>query len=224
MCSGRIAASPAGDWAQASATGQRARRRHHRLYVLGLLEARQDLSINKRSWDNISSRVLIDMEQMNRPLPPLFHLPSSPLPARLPFPPPLLLSSLLLFLFFFLFSFLFSTPSSLRASKSARHSVMHLTADHLVTGPSFTSPAKPSPAKPSACEVLGEGSMYPRPAASAQISGFSGARFKGYYVLEDAVKRRHHACANNLIGPPASAPLTPLLRLRLRALSTAALP
>ncbi|RDB15029.1 hypothetical protein Hypma_005476 [Hypsizygus marmoreus] len=157
---------------------------------------------------------------------------------------------------------------------------MHLTADHLVTGPSFTSPAKPSPAKPSPARSLGKAQctqgpsppvknetddeeddvlpdlghlsindafahaneeslrgepdpsqptqkrarekegyivLYGRrtgvfrswPAASAQISGFSGARFKGYYVLEDAVKAWHHACANNLIGPPASAPLTP---------------
>ncbi|RDB20086.1 hypothetical protein Hypma_012875 [Hypsizygus marmoreus] len=38
-------------------------------------------------------------------------------------------------------------------------------------------------------------------AADAQVSGFNGARFQGYWQLEDAIQAWNHACANDLVGP-----------------------
>ncbi|KAF5383296.1 hypothetical protein D9615_004774 [Tricholomella constricta] len=51
-------------------------------------------------------------------------------------------------------------------------------------------------------------------AASAQVSKFEGARFKGFSTLEDAIQAWDHACANDLVGPlkptpPRTAPASP---------------
>ncbi|KAF5366698.1 hypothetical protein D9615_010627 [Tricholomella constricta] len=54
------------------------------------------------------------------------------------------------------------------------------------------------------------------PAASARVTKFHGARFKGYYAMEDAIKAWSYACSHDLVGldPPVARtpPSSPVLR------------